>query len=237
MKRIEFNELIEKAFSIGYEMGQKEFGNKENKRKRKEWEWKEADKIGQKLMRDGIEMTKGDAIRAQRLKNVADTHGGVGRYIDEKNIPHDIYSDEVLNLITGKKEDRSVHHKINTRSIAKNRSGKITKKSLLKGIEQDIAISDLGDVDNVHINANRYETMRTGGKRRGDFIKNNKKEENSNIKKDILDKKNLKKAGLALAGTAAAAGIAYGAKKLYDKRKKAREEAKKNKEQNKKAED
>ena len=261
MKRFEFNELIEKAFSMGYEYAQKEFGNKENKRKRKEWEWNEADKIGQKLIRDGVKMTKGDAIRAQRLKNVAETHGGVGRYFDEENIPHDIYSDEVLDLFTGEKKDRSVHHKINTRSIIKNRSGKITKKSLQKGIEQDVIISDLGDVNNVHVNANRYETMRTGGKRESteDFInrvknkvKNLKKEneeankkineafENTkksfddiaNKKIEALDrlenirkirtKKNLKKAGLALAGTAAVAGTAYGIKKLRDRKKEER---------------
>lgn len=37
MKKTEFNELIEKAFSMGYEMGQKEFGQVKKKiRKRKE---------------------------------------------------------------------------------------------------------------------------------------------------------------------------------------------------------
>lgn len=41
MKKTKFNELLEKAFSLGYEYSleeQKEFGNKENKRKRRNYE-------------------------------------------------------------------------------------------------------------------------------------------------------------------------------------------------------
>ena len=42
MKKTEFNELIEKAFSMGYEIGQKEFGavKRENKKKKRAWEIK-----------------------------------------------------------------------------------------------------------------------------------------------------------------------------------------------------
>ena len=42
MKRVDFNELIEKAFSMGYERAQKEFGavKRENKKKKREWEIK-----------------------------------------------------------------------------------------------------------------------------------------------------------------------------------------------------
>ena len=40
MKKTEFNELIEKAFSMGYEIGQKEFGQvkRENKKKKRTYE-------------------------------------------------------------------------------------------------------------------------------------------------------------------------------------------------------
>jgi hypothetical protein len=66
----------------------------------------------------------------------------------------------------------------------------------------------------------------------GLFDKMDAKERLENIKK-IRTSKNLKKAGLALAGTAAVASAVYGAKKLYDKKKKKKEQE----EQNKKAED
>lgn len=47
MKKTDFNELIEKAFSMGYEEAQKEFGivKRENKAKKRRWEAKEGEKV------------------------------------------------------------------------------------------------------------------------------------------------------------------------------------------------
>ena len=51
MNRFDFNELIERAFCEGYEYAleeQREFGNKENKRKKREW----LEKLGEKSSKD-----------------------------------------------------------------------------------------------------------------------------------------------------------------------------------------
>lgn len=202
----------ERLFSIldDEELEQKEFGNKENKAKRKAWERKQADKLGSAIEnKTGFRMTPGDKVRAFRLKNVADTHGGVARYVDGDTGKYiDIHSPAIELDKSGKNVKRTVNHRINTRAINKSKNGKITKSGLLRDINQDAIISDLGDTNNVHINADRYEKMRTaGGKQKTSIVvasKNPKQSTEKLVKKGF----NLGKAGKIALGTAATLGIA-----------------------------
>lgn len=195
------------------ELEQREFGKKENKIKRRIWERKQADNVGSAIeYKTGFRMTPGDKVRAFRLKNVADTHGGVARYIDGDTGGHiDMFSPAV-ELDNSGNPKRTVNHRINTRAINKSKNGKITKSGLLRDINQDTIISDLGDSNNVHVNGDRYEKMRSAGGK----IKTSTEKA---IKEVSKKGSKLNKAGKVAAGTALAAGALYGAKKLIDKKK------------------
>ena len=226
MKRIEFNELIEKAFSMGYKMGQKEFGavKRENKKKKREWleklgkeetnyngQEKVAQRINDKEYWRQLKKNPFEAIKyiggptREQINSVSKTDGNVnaGRY----NIKYRRSGNETINDV------------INERLREK------------RGSDRDLEIFNKKKIKDIK-DAEKYDF-----KLEKSYLKNQLKNKKNKLKEELEKKENLKKAGLALAGTAAAAGIAYGAKKLYDKRKKAREEAKKNKEQNKKEED
>lgn len=212
----------ERLFSLvedDEDLEQREFGNKENKAKRKAWERKQADNLGAAIEnKTGFKMTPGDKVRAYRLKNVADTHGGVARYIDADTGKYiDILSDAVELDDSGNNIKRTVNHRINTRAINKSKNGKITKSGLLRDINQDAIISDLGDTNNVHINADRYEKIRTGGGKMKTSIEKSTKEATEKVAKKGS---RFGKAGKVALGTAAVLGTAYGAKKLYDRKKK-----------------
>ena len=216
MKKIEFNELIEKAFSMGYKYAQKEFGivKKENKKKKREWEAKEGEKVlndplfifdhGHKL--EKYNNIKEGNVNESKAKQRAATR--LERIISRSKVRGDKYSpDQSLNDLINKRGDEEMDS-----FYEPNRKQKYVGKNKKKRFYIKL------------LNNNKL-----------DFIKAEKmkKEETKkeNFNKDTLTKKNLKKAGLALAGTAAVVGTAYGIKKLHDKKKKREEE------QNKKEED
>ena len=212
MKRFDFNELIEKAFSMGYEMGQKEFGavKRENKKKKREWEIKDGDlsyygarKVAERKF--APKNRKGYIPTNKEVDSISDEdvkiHNSRGRIKYGGNNEEIIYRGRNINNIIDAKDK-----KLKTDGRQKLKEYMDGGKRSLREYKEDGLLSIINDP-------------------------------NSIFRRNKSTKSLKKKAGLALAGTAAAAGIAYGAKKLYDKRKKAREEAKKNKEQNKKAED
>lgn len=195
MKRIEFNELIEKAFSMGYEEAQKEFGivKRENKKKKREWLEKLGKEKGNKKDRESNKFN----IFFKLSKNNAE--------------PEDLVERE--NIIN---------------SGANVRSG--------RKFNYDSQYKDWGNPKNLNEVINRRENWIT------ELSGKSKEERNENgivynkiLLKKLKEKRNLKKAGLALAGTAAVTSAVYGAKKLYDKKKKKKK--KEQEEQNKKAED
>lgn len=286
MKRFDFNELIEKAFCLGYEEAQKEFARKDY---------------------EGLTKRQKEALR-QRRRDYAKSLNEKRNSFREQMEDFDWENPEAFNSISSKSgvAGGGVKSTITTETSRGGRTGKAYKdlhkkthlgemlnqserasKLMRENVEKEVKPGRAAKGSDFYTN----ETLNVLGKSKGDskkFDRDNKvrdhyskndgeffgrkesnfrtneklneklknlkerkqsekeyaglfdkmdaKERLENIKK-IRTSKNLKKAGLALAGTAAAAGIAYGAKKLYDKRKKAREEAKKNKEQNKKAED
>lgn len=224
-----------KVFSV-IEPEEKLYGEvkRANKAAKKAWEWSKADPLGRAMMKKtGFEMTKGDAIRAQRLLNVAETHGGVAKYIDgDTGKPLNIHS-EAIGLGKDGNPKRNIHHRINTRAINKDMGNKIGKTSFIKDINQDAVVSDLTGTDNVHANSQRYETMRSGGKREKLTSQQASKgivNENKVIKKaeeavkDQAQKKGFKlsrnqKIGAAALGTAAVIGAGTYAYKKHKKSK------------------
>ena len=224
MKKIKFNELIEKAFSIGYEYAQKEFGaiKRENKKKKREWEGKEGEKVlndssfvlnhGHKLekynnMKEGdVNESKAKQRAAMRLERI------ISRSKEDLR-RHKYSPDQSLNDLINMRGDAEMD------SFYKpNRKQKYVGKES-KNKTRAFYIKSL---NNSKLDSIKVEKM----------IKEETKKKNFN--KDTSTKKNLKKAGLALTATAAIAGTAYGAKKLYDKKKKKEAEKEQNK---KKAED
>ena len=86
MKRFEFNELIEKAFSMGYEEAQREFSNRENKKKKRAYELLQGIKdnknqhysgsvkeIEDKLIRSAREKQKSTYWRNNPIKDIHST--------------------------------------------------------------------------------------------------------------------------------------------------------------------
>lgn len=69
----------------------------------------------------------------------------------------------------------------------------------------------------MHVNADRYEKIRTGGGKMKTSIEKSTKEATEKVAKKGS---RFGKAGKIALGTAAVLGTAYGAKKLYDRKKK-----------------
>ena len=231
MKRFEFNELIEKAFSMGYEIGQKEFGavKRENKRKKREWEAKEGEKVlngssfvlnHRSILKKYDNIVKGNVNESYKAKQRAATRlERLDSRIKEALYRHKYSPDQNLNDLINLRGDAEMDsfYEPNGKHKSNRKQKYVGKKS-----NEDEKRFYIESLNNSKLDSIKADKM----------IKEEIKKNHSN--KGILDKKNLKRAGLALAGTAAAAGIAYGAKKLYDKKKKKKEAEK---EQNKKAED
>ena len=216
MKKTEFNELIEKAFSMGYEEAQKEFGivKRENKEKKRRWEAKEGEKVLNDphfILDHGHKLKKYNNMKEGEAKQRAATR--LERIISRSKVRRNKYSpDQSLNDLINMRGDEEMDF-----YYEPNRKQKYVGKN--KNKTRDLYIKLLNNSKLDSIKADK-------------MIKEETKKENFN--KDTSTKKNLKKAGLALAGTAAVASAVYGAKKLYDKKKKKKEAEK---EQNKEAED
>ena len=250
MKRIEFNELIEKAFSMGYEEAQKEFGavKRENKKKKREW----LRNKGEKESNSFINQALGDNVFEKQKKLLNDR---------KKNPSISINDDDVFVSLGNKKKHSSkpssgegindIIHNNELKKSGKNKSfdfddynddlkykykiGKYKKTSPEENKFKNLKdkLKELSE-ENERINKNIQKSFENTKKSFDDIANRRIKavDRLENIR-NIRTKKNLKKAGLALAGTAAVASAVYGAKKLYDKKK----EKKEQEQQNKKAED
>ena len=86
------NEVEERAFSAGYEAAQKEFGNKENKRKRREWEIQQGG--GRNAYSTGM---KSRSEGAQNLLGIGGSKKGFGHAVD-RNILTDHYNKNSYTL-------------------------------------------------------------------------------------------------------------------------------------------
>lgn len=251
MKKYEFDELIEKAFSIGYEMGQREFGaiKRENKKKKREW----LAGLGGKYqkgnpLRETIENEK-EGIARERQNNIIDkvfdgTFENVPDYdeilnkVSDKDAlvslgrrNGDLYLSSGYDYLAGAK---TLNHKINQRGEAEADDYlDIYNQNALENYKKDKFINKIKkDTEKLREKSERIT------RDMNESIENTKKslDEAANRKMEAIDRlenirkirtlKNLKRAGLALAGIATTAGVAYGAKKLYDKKKKKKEQNK-----------
>lgn len=284
MKRFDFNELIEKAFCLGYEEAQKEFARKDyeglTKRQKEALRQRRRDyakSLNEKRnsFRDQLEdfdwenpeafnsISSKSGVAGGGVKSTITTETSRGGRTGKayKDLHKKTHLGEMLNQSerASKLMRENVEKEVKPGRAAKGRDyytnkdlnliGKIKGES--KKWDRDNKVRDryskhddkfFDEIkeSNFRNNEKLNEKLKNFKERKqaekeyaGLFDKIEAKERLENIKK-IRTSKNLKKAGLALAGTAAAAGVAYGAKKLYDKRKKAKEAEK---EQNKKAED
>lgn len=221
MNRFDFNELIEKAFSMGYECAleeleeQREFGNKENKRKRREWERQQ----GINARYDGNKLSFDDG----RIIGKRHAESGHEMEYDARNIA----AARALRYKENR-EDRdwdSLNGAINARGTAeKNSFYKNPHKQRYVGKNKE----DRSDDYIKAINKQRIENRK------------NKIEESkiaSKIdeieKKDNGTKKNLKRAGAILGGATLIGAAAYGIKKHQDKKRAEKEERRRLEEENK----
>ena len=216
MNRFDFNELIEKAFSMGYEYGQREFGNKENKRKRREWE-----------IQRGIDARyDGDKLGFDDGRIVGERHAKNGHMME-----YDARNVAAARALRDKenREDwdwESLNGAINARGTSeKNRFYKNPHKQRYVGKDKEFKSDD-------YIN--------TINKQRVADRKNKIEEKNSKIAskfdeiiKDDETKRNLKRAGAVLGGATLIGAAAYGIKKHQDKRRAEKEERIRLEEENK----
>ena len=221
MKKFEFDELIEKAFSIGYEYAleeQKEFGNKENKRKKRAWESSLGKKILEKNELLDKNSTKDHIGRLRFLKKCREAIKNGGGL---SNIPKDVK--EFIDGVND--EDAFVNlGRLNNRDHSSDNTF-VGKYSLNDVINQRSKKQANDDLDRYN---KRILKDYKGIKNNDWYLGHSHLEDRINKIKELEEKeerlKNLKKAGIILGTGAAIAGTAYGIKRYRDKKKKEKEE-------------
>ena len=218
MKKFEFNELIEKAFSMGYEYAQKEFGavKRENKKKKREWEIKsgnlsksDAREVAERKFNPNPKSKKFYLPTSQEIESINDEdiriRNGRGKRIRRGN--DNYYKDKDINNVISNKA-RILENEGRQRLKEYMDDGKEDLKRYKKGGFESI----IGDL----------EDKVTYGK--SSYFRRNK--ETKALKK---------KAALIGAGILGTGVAAYAGKKAYNKYKAKKQ--KEQEEQNKKAED
>ncbi len=186
---------------MGYEYAleeQKEFGNKENKKKKRAWE-----------VRQGM-----DAIWNNKL----DFYDGLG--IGEDHGRKEKASDDWRNIDVAagrrarkKEEESGLNGIINKRGSAeKNHFYKNPEKQRYVGKDRNHRSDNyIKSINNLKLSEIKEEKQEKARQK----FKEEAKSRLENIK-NIRVKKNLKKAGMVAGGVALAAGAAYGIKKHHD---------------------
>lgn len=227
--------IEERAFCEGYIAAQKEFGNKENKRKRREWELKmgggrSATALARKKNPDVVQLGGskrgfGVPINKEAYMDVIDAPitdlKTAAKKIGLKpNIKNVELIDEALDINTSrfnnktyvdqldalKKEDRRFKY-IVPKNTAKERREEVMKK------EREKRAKELEEYKKRFAKA-EAEPVST-------VVKEGAEESGKNIEKGLSK---FKKPALIGAGIVGTAGLAYGGKKLYDKYKKKKAE-------------
>ena len=229
MKKFEFDELIEKAFSIGYEYAleeQKEFGNKENKRKRREWELKNGKKDEEDLsFYEGWLAGKKAAGKT------------------EKGDAYRIMGPEASKIAAARKKARlNEPYCSGTLNERINDKGKAEKDILLKNKEKQVFVGNNRDKRNNNsisrINKADLSFNRLKKKRAIEAEEAEKLDKEialyrlKNIKR-IRTEKNIKRGAALVGGAALIGAAAYGIKKHQDKRRAEKEERRRLEEENK----
>ena len=238
MRNFEFDELIEKAFSMGYEyalMEQREFGavKKENKRKKREWlkklgrekgwNWENDDNNGGLHYFDGYIAGKRAADKTEKGKSWKIDFDGddvsAGRLLRKRN----------------EDDSSSLNNRINRKG-----SQELNQKGKQRFVGKNSEKRDQGAID--RINRRSIENRKWDAKMARDKSIQEEQENAEKIFeakrrleniKDIRKKKNIKKAA-AILGTGALVGTAaYGIKKYRDNRKAEKEERRRLEEENK----
>ena len=215
MKKTEFNELIEKAFSMGYEYGQREFGNKENKRKRRAWEIEQG--IHARYDSDKLGFDDGRIVGERHAKN-----GHMMEY-DARNVA----AARALRYKENREEGDwdSLNGAINARGTAeKNSFYKNPHKQRYVGKDKESRSDDY---------INTINKQRVANRKRDREWENEQKALNEIIEKNNKTKRNLRRAGAVLGAGALVGTAAYGIKKYRDNRKAEKEERRRLEEENK----
>lgn len=226
--------IEERAFNEGYMAAQKEFGNKENKRKRREWELKMSGGRSAAVMAHtqnpdvaqfgGSKKGFGTPINKEAYKDVIDNYNsdslrniakkiGLGSDVDRKTVElideailinisrenNNAYVDQLDDL---KKQDRRFKYVV-PKNTAKERREEVMKK------EREKRAKELEEY--------KKRLAKTEAEPVSTVVKEGAEESGKNIEKGLS---RFKKPALIGAGIVGTAGLAYGAKKLYDKNKK-----------------
>ena len=224
--------IEEKAFCEGYIAAQKEFGNKENKRKRREWELKmsggrSASAMARKKNPDVVQLGGskrgfGVPINKEAYIDIIDAPN-IGLKTEaeilglEPNIKNAELVDEAIDINTSrfnnktyvdqldalKKQDYRFKYVI-PKNTAKERREEVMKK------EREKRAKELEEYTKNRLSKAEAEPVST-------VVKEGAEESGKNIEKGLS---RFKKPALIGAGIIGTAGLAYGGKKLYDKYKK-----------------
>lgn len=227
--------IEERAFCEGYQAAQKEFGNKENKRKRREWELKMSGGRSAAVMAHtqnpdvaqfgGSKKGFGVPINKEAYKDIVDSSGsirdigkkiGLGSDIDRKtaelideailiNSSRENNNAYVDQLDTLKKQDRRFKY------VSKSRAKKLREEVMEK--EREKRAKELEEY--------KKRLAKTEAEPVSTVVKEGAEGSGKNIEKGLS---RFKKPALIGAGIIGTAGLAYGGKKLYDKYKKKKAE-------------
>ena len=216
--------IEERAFNEGYQAAQKEFGNKENKRKRREWELdRSATAIARTKNPDvaqfggskkgfGIPINKEaymDIIDAPISAKQAAEKIGLGSDVDRKTAE---LVNEALDINASRFNNKTYVDQLyalknKDRRSFFNRATKESREEVMKK-EREKRAKELEEY--------KKRFAKTEAEPVADVVKEGAEESGKNIEKGLS---RFKKPALIGAGIIGTAGLAYGAKKLYDKRK------------------
>ncbi len=213
MKKFEFNELIERAFSVGYECAQREFSNKENKEKKRAWEILQGEKRIPLFNKNKTKSSIADLIYLKKVRKALKNGSTLPQRVDIKVEDNDALVN--LGRIGNNKSNNDIRYTASSINDVINQRANASDKNKLDIYNKDVlktykkAKEDDFYLDNTHFE-NRLGKL--------------KKE----LKQELIKKKeqrleDLKKIGAIIGGTAIIAGTAYGIKKYRDKKKEKRE--------------
>lgn len=225
------NAIEERAFNEGYQAAQKEFGNKENKRKRREWELKmsgdrSASAMARKKNPDvvqfgGSKRGFGVPINKEAYMDIMDAPITNLKTVAEKmglepNIKNVELVDEALDINTSRFNNKTYVDQLDSLKKQDYRFKNIVPKNITKERREKVMKKER-EKRAKELEEYKKRLAKTEAEPVSTVVKESAEESGKNIEKGLS---RFKKPALIGAGIIGTAGLAYGGKKLYDKYKK-----------------
>ena len=226
--------IEERAFCEGYQAAQKEFGNKENKRKRREWELKmsggrSASAMARKKNPDVVQLggsKRGFGVPINKeayLDTIDDLTINMKTAAEkiglEPNIKNVELVDEALDINTSRFNNKNYVDQLDTLK-KQDRRFKYVSKSRAKKLREEVMEKER-EKRAKELEEYKKRLAKTEAEPVSTVVKEGAEESGKNIEKGLS---RFKKPALIGAGIIGTAGLAYGGKKLYDKYKKKKAE-------------